>query len=60
MEDLKPCPFCGSKGRVTRTKDLSGYWYGECSKCYARQLAYSKDREEAVALWNTRAQLNTE
>lgn len=33
---------------------MSGYWYGECSKCYARQLAYSKDHASAITRWNTR------
>ena len=54
MADLKKCPFCGAQGVAVRTKDLTGYWYCECSKCYARQLAYSKDKDEAVERWNTR------
>lgn len=53
-EDLKPCPFCGGESRVVQTKDNSGYHYGECSKCFARQLAYCRDKDEAAKLWNTR------
>ena len=52
---MKPCPFCGGEGQVIRTKDLSGYWYSECKKCYMRHLAYSKDPQEAADRWNTRS-----
>ena len=55
-KEIKPCPWCGSEAQVVRTKDLSGYWHGECTKCYARQLAYSKDQSEAVDRWNDRIQ----
>lgn len=54
MESVSKCPFCGGNGRAVRTKDMSGYWYCECEKCYARQLAYSKDQAEAIKAWNKR------
>lgn len=53
-KELKGCPFCGGDAKVVRTKDLSGYWYAECTKCYSRQLAYSKDKQEAADMWNKR------
>ena len=49
-----PCPFCGGEAQMLRTKDMSGWWYGECTKCYARQIA-SETEEEATAAWNKRA-----
>ena len=54
-KELKNCPFCGGDAQVIKTKDLSGWWYGECksSPCFARQLA-SPTKEQAVEMWNKR------
>ncbi len=52
--DLKPCPFCGGDARLTRTKDISQYWYVECSACYARLMAVH-DAKWAAAAWNERS-----
>lgn len=51
---LKPCPFCKGAARVMETKDMSGYFYAECCSCFTRQLAYSKDRNDATSRWNLR------
>lgn len=49
------CPFCGGESQPIRTKDTTGWWYCECTKCYARQLA-SDTQVAAIAAWNTRSQ----
>lgn len=54
-EDLKPCPFCGSKN--IRFKDTRGWLEtcGECEDCGA--LGPDGDIDDvssAVAAWNTR------
>jgi Lar family restriction alleviation protein len=65
-EDLKPCPFCGGRGRITKDADpdFTGYFIAvKCNDCGAtsRQkyfsngndcpLTYQECRDE----WNTRA-----
>lgn len=54
-EGIEACPWCKGAGRAVQTKDNSQYWYCECSKCFARQLAYSKDMGDAIDRWNARA-----
>ena len=52
MEELKPCPFCGSDDVVVEETDTSGYV--RCRGCGAEGgLRYSHD--EAAAAWNSRA-----
>lgn len=55
MNDLKPCPFCGSKPEIRR---YGGKYSAECPNddCEVRPetfLKYSSD--EAVKAWNRRA-----
>jgi Lar family restriction alleviation protein len=54
LKKIHDCPFCGGKSDLRKTRDSSGYWYCECSKCYARHLAYYKDKNAAIAMWNNR------
>ncbi len=53
--DIKRCPFCGGEAHIVKTKDLSGWWYGECksSPCFSRQLA-SPTEEQAIEMLNKR------
>lgn len=50
---LEECPFCGGVGRIEATNGTGRGWYGECSTCYARQLA-SETKQEAIGKWNSR------
>ena len=59
MSELKPCPFCGGKGRLKSY--ISGKWkkkafyYAECSVCGVR-TALSYVLGEAVEAWNRRTE----
>lgn len=70
MKNLKPCPFCGGKGKIKAAKrDYIGFaiWC-ECEKCSARVDGYCPDlknenialenidscRDEAIKSWNRR------
>lgn len=51
MEELKPCPFCGSEAHV-REGCKTGLWFIDCKgMCmdFCRQT-----KEEAIKDWNTR------
>ena len=54
MDELKPCPFCGSKaGLVTGpVKDRFGTM---CNGCGAWHDTRAKTKEAAIAAWNARA-----
>ena len=55
MAELKPCPFCGGKARVT---EFAGWFYGMCL-CYdeCRTCGPVKGtKEEAIEAWNRRAE----
>lgn len=45
MENLKPCPFCGGKGKVKAAKqDYVGFTiWCECEKCCAQSGGYCPD-----------------
>lgn len=49
-EELKPCPFCGSPGRVLV---LSHGSHCLCAKCGC-ELGLSVYRKDAVEAWNSR------
>ena len=49
MDELKPCPFCGSRYVV------SVYcWIVKCCRCGAHGAA-GQTRKEAIEAWNRRA-----
>ncbi len=60
MSKLKPCPFCGGRGKVMH--EAFGYRV-ICAECgascaYSSAIKYRKNkalaREKAKAFWNTR------
>lgn len=55
MNELKPCPFCGSKAKLEWISPISEYVV-ECRQCgmgSSPEVAY-KNKEELVRLWNHR------
>ena len=55
---LKPCPFCGSKGIITRVPDSydsHSPYYCKCSKCEVKTKRFVTDGW-AMDSWNTRAE----
>lgn len=59
MIELKPCPFCGSKGFLRRKAVLETYIVecsnGDCPASYMIGMDYDT-REEAVDAWNMRCE----
>lgn len=56
---LKPCPFCGKKPKVIKTKEFpKGYrWRVECYRGNTRAYTCSFPmRQEAIEAWNRRAE----
>lgn len=56
MNELKPCPFCGGKVRVT--KGFCGVLFFKCTKCRA-VVSFDNDTcnlhtEKAINHWNRR------
>lgn len=52
MEELKPCPFCGSKNIEVFGKDE--YWT-RCTECGASGPEdYNATPEDAIRAWNQR------
>ena len=49
-EPMKPCPFCGVMGEVTRLKED---WWVECESC-GSSGAKVHSPEAAVTIWNVR------
>ena len=58
MSELLPCPFCGGEADVGNDY---GKWYACCSNHDECEFVIisgpHKSREEAVEVWNTRAEL---
>lgn len=58
MNELKPCPFCGGKAKLTHEADISSFVI--CTICrtsgnhFIKKFDRSSD-DEAVAWWNMRA-----
>lgn len=55
MNELLPCPHCGSVNVLVQEKDGGGYsssnwWEAECFDCDQT----GKTRQEAIDKWNTR------
>ena len=65
LEELKPCPFCGGKARITYVMN-EDTWYIECDKCNAlmgdrhNTIVASKGRtnfktkDDCIKAWNGR------
>ena len=58
MDELKPCPFCGSNAVINQKRNLYT-WIAECSNTncpasYMLGMDYDT-KEEAVEAWNRRA-----
>ena len=56
MQDLKPCPFCGSKDLdVTNITGEGEENWIECNQCACMGTYRRQTKEEAISLWNTRS-----
>ncbi|MDE9536913.1 Lar family restriction alleviation protein [Xenorhabdus bovienii] len=53
MTKLKPCPFCGEEADVA--EEYGGRYYVYCSECLVEQTEPSETKEEAITIWNQRA-----
>lgn len=51
QENIKPCPFCGAKARVSRECELV-----RCTECGGNVCSARYSLEQAIAAWNTRAE----
>jgi hypothetical protein len=57
-DELKPCPFCGTKVKVEETEGCD--WVIRCEKCECHmfdKMVWSEgvdDRAELIKTWNTR------
>ena len=55
MDELKPCPFCGTSDRVHVRVQIGDTWFHvECANCDSRTTA-SRDKAKSIAAWNRRA-----
>ena len=54
MSDLEPCPFCGGEAELYEADGNEGPYMGCCRSCDASGTVL-RDKAEAIAAWNTRA-----
>lgn len=55
-QELKPCPFCGSKARWATTMGGDDSWEIQCSNNDCCLVVFSGNTgNETLAAWNTRA-----
>lgn len=58
LNELKPCPFCGSKPQITENKlNLRSILYGVIcvgDEHHSVSVGYFQSEEEAVNAWNRR------
>lgn len=63
MEELKQCPFCGGSAEICTTFGIGSearlYKIVSCTMCWAK-TSFFEHEDEAVAYWNTRAQIDTQ
>lgn len=57
-EQLKPCPFCGSEGKVFFNDEAcyhggKGTYYIVCAECASRGKN-GNDEQQAIEAWNRR------
>ena len=57
-EQLKPCPFCGSEGKVFFNDEAcyhggNGTYYIACAECTSRGKS-GNDKQQAIEAWNRR------
>lgn len=57
MDDLKPCPFCGSKDVTLRNS--GGVRWAACRVCDA-EGGWKDEEEAAVEAWNNRARITVD
>ena len=55
---LLSCPFCGGEATVERI-GKSGYFYVACNTAYCCDFGKFNTESEAIAAWNTRAELGS-
>ena len=54
MDELKPCPFCGSKDSGILTTSYDGYWFAVfCENCMV-QTRKCRQEKDAIEAWNRR------
>lgn len=58
MEDLKPCPFCGSEVEMWEAGYGTFHWI-ECPKCRAEMNAHGRSEKKLAKAWNRRKKCST-
>lgn len=55
IEELKPCPFCGSAPRLVDGRDVNIGYFVKCEPCaLCLPASVCRDPAAAIAQWNTR------
>ena len=63
MNNLKPCPFCGSQDVDTTMDCMFGNFYVKCFNCYAvipEPSSTNYTEKEAIEAWNRRVNDETD
>ena len=61
MNELKPCPWCGSNARISKSKrNAINDFFGKCANsddacCVQPETCWYNTEAEAITAWNTRA-----
>ena len=56
MDELKPCPFCGSKDVAMAQNPVYNIMFVHCDGCgLIASFRQSENAEDTVAAWNRRA-----